>query len=179
LEALTKSAMFASLRRWRQAGLSSSLAGALACAVLFLLPPAAAQDFALDWYTIAGGGGYSSGGQYTLKGTIGQPAASPVLSGDSFALLPGFWGIAVSTEIGPPGDPELGAAYDPVAGTFTVFWPRRAEGWVLQAAAELLGPATHWFDLLPPYPSTASSYYLSAPFPAGVRFYRLRSPNSP
>jgi hypothetical protein len=34
-----------------------------------------AGDYILDWSTIDGGGGQSSGGQYVLTGTIGQPDA--------------------------------------------------------------------------------------------------------
>ena len=30
-------------------------------------------DYVLDWYTIDGGGGMSTGGDYSLSGTIGQP----------------------------------------------------------------------------------------------------------
>ena len=48
--------------------------------------------YAIDWYTIDGGGGFnSSGGTYTLSGTIGQhDAGSPMESG-TFDLNGGFW----------------------------------------------------------------------------------------
>jgi hypothetical protein len=47
-------------------------------------------DYSIDWYTIDGGGGQSSGGQYILTGTIGQPDAG-YLDGDNYELLGGFW----------------------------------------------------------------------------------------
>jgi hypothetical protein len=47
-------------------------------------------DYILDWYTIDGGGGQSSGGQYVLTGTIGQPDADWSRAGD-YELLGGFW----------------------------------------------------------------------------------------
>ena len=47
--------------------------------------------YVLDWYTIDGGGGTSSGGAYTLSGTIGQHDASTPLSGGAYELGPGFW----------------------------------------------------------------------------------------
>ena len=50
----------------------------------------ALRDYSLNWFTIDGGGGLSSGGQYTLTGTIGQPEAG-AMSGGSYELLGGFW----------------------------------------------------------------------------------------
>jgi len=52
---------------------------------------ASAQPYEIEWYTIDGGGGTSSGGSYTLSGTIGQHDASTPLSGGQFTLSPGFW----------------------------------------------------------------------------------------
>jgi hypothetical protein len=47
-------------------------------------------DYALDWYTIDGGGGTSTGGDYSLSGTIGQPDAGTHTGGE-YALTGGFW----------------------------------------------------------------------------------------
>ncbi len=49
----------------------------------------------IDWYTIDGGGGTSTGGAITLSGTIGQFDAGK-LSGGPFDLLGGFWGASGS-----------------------------------------------------------------------------------
>ncbi len=57
--------------------------------VLILSLPAPA-DYELSWSTIDGGGGVSSGGQYVLTGTIGQPDAA-WSSGGQYELLGGFW----------------------------------------------------------------------------------------
>jgi hypothetical protein len=46
--------------------------------------------FALPWSTIDGGGGSSSGGSFSLAGTIGQPDAGNLLGGP-FTLLGGYW----------------------------------------------------------------------------------------
>jgi len=51
---------------------------------------AAAQDYAMDRWTIDGGAGQSSGGAYALSGTIGQPDAGS-LSGGSYVLQGGFF----------------------------------------------------------------------------------------
>lgn len=47
-------------------------------------------QFAVAWWTVDGGGGTSSGGLFTLSGTIGQPDAG-VLAGGSFSIHGGFW----------------------------------------------------------------------------------------
>ena len=40
------------------------------------------QSYSIDWSTIDGGGGTSTGGVYTVSGTIGQPDAG-TMSGES------------------------------------------------------------------------------------------------
>ncbi|MCX6033340.1 MAG: hypothetical protein NT169_29165 [Chloroflexi bacterium] len=53
----------------------------------------------LTWSTIGGGGYmYSTGGSYSLGGTIGQPGAG-LLSGDSYTLSGGFWNSLPGHEI--------------------------------------------------------------------------------
>jgi len=47
--------------------------------------------YAIDWFTIDGGGGTSTGGGYSLSGSIGQPDAGPAQAGGSYALQGGFW----------------------------------------------------------------------------------------
>jgi hypothetical protein len=42
------------------------------------------------WFTIDGGGGTSTGGDYALSGTIGQPDAGETSGGD-YAVSGGFW----------------------------------------------------------------------------------------
>jgi hypothetical protein len=56
--------------------------------LLFTVPTLAGYE--LSWYTIDGGGGKSSGGGYTLFGTIGQPDAA-YSAGGRYELLGGFW----------------------------------------------------------------------------------------
>ena len=50
-----------------------------------------------------GGGGTSTGGGYTVTGTIGQPDAG-TMGGGTFSLNGGFWGIiaAIQTPGAPP-----------------------------------------------------------------------------
>ena len=57
-----------------------------------------AQNFAIDWFTIDGGGGTSTGGVYSISGTIGQPDAGPVLTGGNYSLVGGFWSIVAAIQ---------------------------------------------------------------------------------
>ncbi len=58
------------------------------CILLFSLP--AFGDYEITWSTIDGGGGTSTGGPYTLTGTIAQPDAGEMAGGD-YELAGGFW----------------------------------------------------------------------------------------
>lgn len=52
---------------------------------------ASGQNFDLSWYTIDGGGAtFSSGGVFSVGGSIGQPDAG-VMSGGAYTLSGGFW----------------------------------------------------------------------------------------
>ena len=61
----------------------------LALAVL----SARAPSYSIDWYKIAGGGGTSTGGVYSVSGTIGQPDASGAMTGGNYSVTGGFWSI--------------------------------------------------------------------------------------
>lgn len=71
------------------------------CLLVLLLLTAAGMAYArlagysLPWWTVDSGGGASSGGDYQLSGTIGQPDAG-TLSGGNYQLEGGFWGGVVS-----------------------------------------------------------------------------------
>ncbi len=69
--------------------------GLLLCLLLLLLPAVAlaqsGDGYDLSWNTIdCGGHTFSSGGGYTLGGTVGQPDAG-VLAGGDYTLAGGFW----------------------------------------------------------------------------------------
>jgi len=89
---------------------------ALAAVALDAAPVVA--DPTVARFTIDSGGGTSSGGAWSLSGTIGQPEPG-TLSGGSFALAGGFWlgGSAVSgvAEDEPPADQRWVTAISPVA----------------------------------------------------------------
>ncbi len=58
--------------------------------LVILVATAAGAQYELNWYTIDGGGGRSSGGDFSVIGTIAQPDAAWSTGGD-YELLGGFW----------------------------------------------------------------------------------------
>jgi hypothetical protein len=53
--------------------------------------------YSVDVWTVDGGGGQSSGGDFSVHGTIGQPDAEPLhpATGGDFAVTGGFWAAAI------------------------------------------------------------------------------------
>lgn len=49
------------------------------------------SGYALNWWTVDGGGGHSTGSGYQLNGTIGQADAG-AMNGSGYRLKGGFWG---------------------------------------------------------------------------------------
>ncbi len=72
-----------------------TLPGFFALALLMVASAVSAQFIApapaIDWFTIDGGGGKSTGGAFELTGTIGQPDAGGPMTGGTFSLTGGFW----------------------------------------------------------------------------------------
>src|SRR5438105_13370401 len=102
-------------------------------ATLSLLPSGArGQSYAIDWYTIDGGGGTSSGGSFTLSGTIGQPDVA-TLSGGNYTLQGGFWPGIVVPAIGeaPTLSIQLSAAS-------IIIWWSPTTGFSLEQSSTLL-----------------------------------------
>jgi hypothetical protein len=82
---------------------SHTMACALALACTLSIAATVAGDYEVPWHTI-GGGTTSTGGNYELAGTIGQPDAGGAMSGGSFSLTGGFWIPAESGCPPCPGD---------------------------------------------------------------------------
>src|SRR6266850_395886 len=92
--------------------------------VALALPLAVSAQLQIDWFTIDGGGGSSSGGVYSVSGTIGQPDASSAMTGGGYSLTGGFWSLlAVQT----PGAPLLTIARTST-NTIAVSWPSPSLG---------------------------------------------------
>lgn len=142
--------------------------------VLFLGVPAthAQTNYAVGWFTFDGGGGTSTGGLYTVSGTIGQPDAGTA-SGGNYALQGGFWGIIATVQT--PGAPWL-TVLRTRANTVVVSWPLPADGWVLEATDVLPAGVAPWQQIAPPYETNGVNLQFTEPSPTGNKFYRLRRP---
>jgi hypothetical protein len=146
------------------------LALAAVGAALLFSPALRAQNYSIDWYTIAGGGGTSSAGPYTLSGTIGQPATS-TLTGGNYSLTGGFWSII--SVIQTLGAPTLSITL--TNHTATISWLEPATGFILQESANL---ATSVWTPAPVVLTTNSDGTISTTVNAttGYQYYRLQKP---
>src|SRR6478609_2500834 len=62
-----------------------------------------AQQYSIDWHTIDGGGGTSTGGVYSVSGTIGQPDAGGPLTNGQYSVTGGFWVLPQAVQaVGAP-----------------------------------------------------------------------------
>jgi len=134
--------------------------------------PAFAQNYSIDWHTIDGGGGTSTGGpmmgiNYSVSGTIGQPDAGVTMTNGQFAVTGGFWALPTAIQVG--GAPLLTiAAATP--GQATISWTPPTPGFVLQETWSL-SPA-NWTNS--PSGTTNSIAVPITTVPA--KFYRLFKP---
>src|SRR5437867_10708319 len=87
-----------------------------------------AQTFSIDWFTIDGGAGTSTGGVFSVSGTIGQADAGH-LSGGNYTIDGGFWGIIAAVQT--PGGPLLRVVRSST-NTVIVAWPAPSTGFSLQ-----------------------------------------------
>jgi hypothetical protein len=138
----------------------------LSCLTVAALP-LGAQIFSIDWSKIAGGGGTSTNGQYSVSGTIGQPDAGEPLTNGPYWLTGGFW--ALPTLVQAPSAPTLHIT-NAAPGFATISWtPTNTPSFTLQST-DSLSP-TNWVNA----PSgTNNPATVLAPPPA--RFYRLFKP---
>jgi hypothetical protein len=125
---------------------------------------AGAQNYRIDWYTIDGGGGTSSGGPYTLSGTIGQPDAGR-LSGGNFVLDGGFWaGVFAVQQVGAPT-----LHIERSGSNVIISWSPDVPGFRLQERGSLsLGS---WGDS-----ASGAANPVTVPASTGTRFFRLMKP---
>lgn len=136
---------------------------------LLLVSSRVHAQFALDWFTLDGGGGSSAGGAYTLQGTIGQPDAG-ALGGGSYALQGGFWSAFVG--VSGEGLPLLRILRD--GANVTLAWPNPSAGFQLQESSSLTAP--NWTDVNVAPGVVGEEKQVSQLIVPGARFYRLRRP---
>jgi hypothetical protein len=143
----------------------------LLCLLTSILGLTVLAQYSIDWSTIDGGGGASTGGVYTVTGTIGQPDAG-TMSGGNYTLQGGFWGVIAAVQT--PGAPYLTVARSNNA--VVVSWPLPADGWVLEYTNALPKVAVAWLQIAPPYQTNGVNLQFTEPAPAGNKCYRLHKP---
>ena len=154
----------------RRSGLKSALL-ALCLLPCALCSPAFAQNFSLDWFTLDGGGGTSTGGVFAVSGTIGQPDASAQpMTGGSFSLTGGFWSLFAVQTAGMP----LLTIRLTSANAAIVSWPSPSAGFILQQNADL--NTTNWLAAPQSVSDNGTNRFIIVNSPAGNHFYRLFKP---
>jgi hypothetical protein len=123
---------------------------------------AGAQQYSIDWHKVADGGGTSTGGVYSVSGTIGQQDAGGPMTGGGYSVTGGFWALyAVQT----PGAPLLTITY--FGNQAVVSWPPAVSGWTLQTNNNLsIGT---WGNYL----GTVVNNSVTNSSPRGNLFFRL------
>jgi hypothetical protein len=125
-----------------------------------------AQSYSIDWHKIAGGGGTSTGGVYSVSGTIGQPDAGGPMTGGSYSLTGGFWSLisVVQTSNAPP------LAISHSGSTVTVYW-HNISGWTLQQNSSVTAPLG--WSASSGVTTANGTNYLNLASPTGHSFFRL------
>jgi hypothetical protein len=123
-----------------------------------------AQNYSIDWFKIAGGGGTSTGGLYQVSGTIGQHDAGGPMTGGNYSLTGGFWVLPAAVQI--VGGPTL-TIVPAAPGYATISWSPNTPGFVLQETVSL-SPA-NWTNSV-----SGPTNPITIPTTLPARFYRLK-----
>jgi hypothetical protein len=151
--------------------MKTKIAQLIICANLLVTAAALAQTYSIDWHTIDGGGGTSTGGVYSVTATIGQPDAVTPMTNGVYSLTGGFWTVyAVQT----PGAPLLAITLTST-NTVVVFWPSPSTGFNLQQNTNNVA-AANWSNIVSGIQDNGAIKYLIVNPPTGTRFYRLIKP---
>lgn len=127
---------------------------------------AIAQNYSIQWFKIAGGGGTSTGTQYSLSGTIGQHDASGPMSNGQFSVAGGFWALPIAMQTA--GAPTLNIA-SATLGNAAISWSPNTPGFVLQETWSL-SPA-NWTNS-----PSGNANPVVVPICIPGKFYRLFKP---
>ena len=138
-----------------------------AAVVLGLLSHRAqAQSYSIDWFTIDGGGGTSSGGVYSLSGTIGQHDAGGPMTGGQYSVTGGFWALPIAFQsVNTPFLTIIPAS----PGQAMISWTPATPGFVLQETFSF--SPTNWVNS-----ASGTANPITVPASLPTKFYRLRKP---
>jgi hypothetical protein len=135
------------------------------------IPALRAQNYSIDWFKIAGGGGTSSGGQYSVSGTIGQPDAGGPMSGGGYSLTGGFWSMVAA--VPTPGLPSLTITHS--GSSIIVSWPDTGSYTLQQNSS--LGASGSWTTSGYAVTTANGTCSIAIAPPRGSLFFRLYQGN--
>ena len=126
-----------------------------------------AQTYSIDWYKVAGGGGTSTGGVYSVSGTIGQHDAGGPMTGGNYSVTGGFWSLI--SVVQTAGAPTLNINRS--GNAVTVYW-QDVSGWSLQQNANL-ALASGWAPAGYQIDTANGTNSITITSPTGNLFFRL------
>ena len=140
--------------------------GLVIAGLLLALSPLHAQTYSIDWSKIAGGGGTSTGGVYSVSGTIGQPEAGGALTNGQYAVTGGFWVLPQAVQVSDAPTLTIARA---TPGQATVSWTPATAGFVLQENLNL--GTLNWTNS-----PSGTTNPITVPASGSVKYYRLHKP---
>ena len=126
----------------------------------------ALAQYSIDWFKIAGGGGTSTGGVYSVSGTIGQHDAGGPMTNGQYSITGGFWVLPIAVQA--TGAPALAVARA-APGQAAISWTPNTPGFVLQETLSL--SPTNWINS-----ASGAANPVVVPATLPTKFYRLIKP---
>lgn len=123
-------------------------------------------QYSIDWHSLDGVGGTSTGGVFSISGTIGQPDAGGLMTNGPYSLVGGFW--ALPTLVQTPGVPTLFIT-NAAPGSAIIWWTPLTPGFTLQSTDSLT--PTNWV-----HAPIGTNNPTTVPATLSARFYRLFKP---
>jgi len=131
-----------------------------------------AQSFEVFPRAIADSGGrLSSGGGWSVEGSLGQPWADPS-AGGGFELAGGLWAATFSVSAGEA--PEL--LISVAAGQVRLAWQGGDSQWRLEQTSQLAPPNDNWTAVAGTPLLENQTRLLTLPVERGARYFRLKHP---
>ena len=127
---------------------------------------ASAQSYSVDRHKIAGGGGTSTNGQFSVAGTVGQHDAGGAMTNGQYSASGGFWVLPVAVQT--VDAPQL-TIVPSAPGQATISWAPATPGFVLQETLSLA--PSNWVNS-----ASGATNPVTVPAAEPVKFYRLRKP---
>ncbi len=141
--------------------------------IAFALCLQSSAQFSVDWFKVSGGSGTSTGGVYSVSGSIGQHDPGGPMTGGTYSLKSGFWSVVGVVQPPTPNPPVLHIAFE--GNTLILSWTNSATQFVLESNSNLA--VTNGWSGMSPQPVVANGInYVTNAIALGNTFYRLRQP---